>query len=55
MAQDAPHVEHWIRQDQDRGLLAEFNNLGQTIQLPSIDCLLLLSEIYRKVDWTGEK
>jgi len=53
IAQDAPHVEHWIRQDQDRGSFAEFNNPSQTIQLPTIGCTLPMAEIYRKVDWTS--
>lgn len=53
VAQDEPHVEHWTRQQEDRGLLVEFSNLAQTIQLASIDCVLPLAEIYRKVEWTG--
>jgi Uma2 family endonuclease len=53
--QREPHVEHWTRQQEDRGLLTEFSGLGQRIQLASIDCALSLADIYEKVDWTGEQ
>ena len=53
VAQDEPHIEHWTRQQEDRGLLEEFSNLGQSIRLDSIDCVLLLSEIYHKIDWNS--
>jgi len=53
--QDAPHIEHWTRQEENRGLLSEFNDLSQSIQLASIDCVLPLSEVYHKVDWTGSR
>src|SRR6185369_6391781 len=33
VAQDYPHVEHWIRGADCRGSLAEYNDLQQTIQL----------------------
>ena len=55
IAQDAPHVEQWTRQGEDHGLLTELNNIEQSIQLASIDCVLPLTEIYDKVDWTGEQ
>ena len=53
VAQDAPHIEQWTRQEENRGLLSEFNDLSQSIQLTSIDCVLSLAEVYDKVDWTG--
>lgn len=51
VAQDTPHVEHWTRQEENSGLLAEFGDLSQSIQLPSIECALSLAEIYDKVEW----
>jgi Uma2 family endonuclease len=54
VAQDKPHIEHWMRQQEDLGMLAEFHKLSQTIRLASIDCLLPLAEIYDKVDWVAE-
>jgi Uma2 family endonuclease len=53
VAQDKAHVEHWTRQQEDRGLLVEFSNLSQTISLTSISCSLPLAEIYDKVEWTN--
>jgi len=53
IAQDKPHIEHWMRQEEDRGIFAEFHHLSQTIRLASIDCVLPLAEIYDKVDWAG--
>ena len=50
--QDSPHVELWARQDEGGWLLTEFGDLGQTVQLASIDCTLPLAEVYDKVDWT---
>jgi Uma2 family endonuclease len=51
---DEPHVEHWTRQPESRWLLAEFADLGQSIRLASIDCILPLAEIYDKIDWSAE-
>ena len=50
IAQDKPHFEHFVRQPDNRWLLAETNHLEDTIYLPSIACDLALSEIYDKVD-----
>jgi Uma2 family endonuclease len=51
VAQDKPHIDHWLRQDENRGMLTEYNGLSQSITLPSIECVLALSEVYDKVDW----
>lgn len=50
VAQDEPRVEHWTRQSENLGLLADFAGLGQVIQLASIDCILPLAEIYDKIE-----
>jgi Uma2 family endonuclease len=50
IAQDTPHVEHFVRQPDNRWLLAETNRLEDTLHLPSITCDLALGEIYDKVD-----
>lgn len=52
--QDEPHVEHCTRQPESRWLLAEFADLGQSIRLASIDCVLPLAEVYDKIDWSAE-
>jgi Uma2 family endonuclease len=53
IAQDKPHFEHFVRQPDNRWLLAETNRLEDTIHLPSIACDLALAEIYDKVDTLG--
>jgi Uma2 family endonuclease len=53
VAQDKPHVEHWMRQAENRGLLVEYHDLGQMIEIPSIGCLLPMAEIYDNIDWTA--
>jgi len=49
IAQDRCHAEHYIRQTANQWLLTEFNDLQDTIHLPSINCHLTLSDVYDKV------
>ena len=51
VAQDTPHVELYTRQTDHRWLLTEFEDLGQSVELSSIGCVLPLSEVYDKIDW----
>jgi Uma2 family endonuclease len=53
VAQDRPHVVHYTRQSEHSWLLEEFADLGQSIPLPSIGCVLPLAEVYDKIDWTN--
>ncbi len=50
IAQDKYHVEHFVRQPDNRWLLSETNWLEDTIHLSSIDCDLALIEVYDKVE-----
>jgi len=50
ISQDKPHVEHFVRQADNRWLLRETNKMEDSIELSSIDCTLPLAEIYDKVD-----
>jgi Uma2 family endonuclease len=45
-----PHIEHYIRQPDQRWLLEEAEGLHSTLHLPAIDCHLSLAETYDKVD-----
>jgi Uma2 family endonuclease len=47
--QDAPHIEQWTRQPEDRWLLTEFSDLSQIVQLTCVGCVLSLAEAYDKV------
>lgn len=48
--QDKYHVEHFVRQPENRWLLSETNLLADTVHLSSIDCDLALTETYDKVE-----
>jgi Uma2 family endonuclease len=53
IAQDKPHVEHFLRQPDGRWLLAETNRLGDRIELESIGAHLALADLYEKVQLPG--
>jgi Uma2 family endonuclease len=48
IAQDRVHVEHFVRQAEG-WLLTETDDLGQTVELPSIGCRLALADVYERV------
>ena len=48
VAQDRAHVQHYVRQAQNRWLLSEYRDAAE-FELPSIECRLSLAEIYEKV------
>jgi Uma2 family endonuclease len=50
IAQTKSHIEHYIRQPDNRWLLEEAESLHGTVHLPAIDCHLSLAEVYDKVD-----
>lgn len=50
VAQDKVHVEHFVRQPDNRWMLSETNNLSDTITLEAIGCTLDLAEVYDKVE-----
>ena len=49
VAQDRPHVEHFLLQDDGRWLFEETNQPDASVALPSIGCVLALREVYDKV------
>ena len=53
IAQDKRHVEHFVRQAGNRWLLSETNRLEDTLELTSIACNLMLTEVYDKVELLG--
>jgi Uma2 family endonuclease len=55
ISQDRCLVEHYVRQPYDQWLLSEQTSLEDTLDLPSINCKLPLSEIYLKVRLGQEK
>ena len=51
IAQDRPHVEQYTRQPDGRWLLAEADDLGAVLRLPSIQCDLALADVYEGVSF----
>jgi Uma2 family endonuclease len=50
VAQDAPRVEQYVREPDGRWLFSAVAGLEAAISLPAIQCELLLSEVYDKVE-----
>ena len=50
VAQDRPHIEHFVRQPDNTWLFSETNDLDHSILLPAIGCQLKVREVYDKVD-----
>ncbi len=50
IAQNKYHIEHYVRQANQQWLLSETNDLQDTIELPSIQCSLAVSDVYDKVE-----
>src|SRR5712692_1128827 len=51
ISQEEPHVEHYVRQSDNQWLLSETSSLQDAVQLPSINCTLVLVEVYEKVEF----
>jgi len=49
IAQDTYRVEHFTRQPNQQWLLGEATSLDATLSLPSINCTLVLTDVYEKV------
>jgi Uma2 family endonuclease len=54
ITQTKPHIEHYVRQPDNRWPLAEADSLSDTAHLLSLDCHLALAEVYDKVEIVGE-
>lgn len=49
VSQNKMKIEKYIRQGENKWLLTEESNSEKTVELPSINCLLLLKEVYRNI------
>ncbi|MBZ0286639.1 MAG: Uma2 family endonuclease [Anaerolineae bacterium] len=54
IAQDAPRMEQFVRQEDGRWLLSDAVGLEAQVTLPSIGCTLALADVYDKVTFEGE-
>lgn len=48
-AQDGTRLEHYLRQEDDQWLFSDATQADERLELPSIGCTLLLSDVYEKV------
>ena len=51
VAQDAPHIEHFLRNDDQTWTLTEVSGLEATLTLPTLGIQLPLREIFDKIDF----
>jgi Uma2 family endonuclease len=49
IAQDTPHIEHFLRQPNKRWTLYETDAIEDSLELESIGCTLSLADVYDKV------
>ena len=54
IAQDEIQVDHYIRQSQGDWLLSIAKTAESEIHLPSVNCTLLLADIYRKITFASD-
>ena len=51
IAQHRPHVAHYVKQDSGIWHFMEYNDLKDSVYLPTIECALTLSYIYQDVEF----
>jgi Uma2 family endonuclease len=51
IAQNEPHVEHYLRLEDGEWLLREYDGLDNSFHVESINCTVSLSELYDRVDF----
>lgn len=54
VAQDKCHIEHYTRQPDNQWLLSERQRLDDEILLSSVNCRLLLSDVYENVNFENQ-
>ena len=55
VAQDRPHLEHYVRQDDGSWRFTETDGLDATVDLPTLDATLPLPEIYLDVSFESDE
>ena len=51
IAQDSPHIQRYYRQDDINWLFTELIGLDKQLTLKSIDCVLMFSEVFRRIEF----
>ncbi len=55
ISQDNPRIEHYMRQSDTAWLFTEAAGLDAALDLPSVQCMLRLRDVYQKVSFDGEE
>jgi Uma2 family endonuclease len=55
VAQHRPHITHLIKQADGSWIYNEYNDLTAVVRLASLNCELLMSEVYENVSFASEK
>jgi Uma2 family endonuclease len=55
VAQDSPHIERYLRQENNIWQFNDAKGLEATLELPSIGCTLALAEVYEQVTFSSEE
>lgn len=51
VAQSEPHIMHYARQGQNQWLLTNASGMDSRLHIPSLECILLLSDVYERIDF----
>ena len=54
VAQDRTRIEHYVRKSAGDWLYSQATTLEAKVELPSINCTLLLADVYRKVTFEAD-
>ena len=54
ISQDAPHIEHFHRNENQTWTLTDINGMEAKVDIASLGICLQLREVYEKVDFTSE-
>lgn len=54
ISQDTPQIERFLRQESGDWLYTRVIGIDGILELPSIDCQLVLADVYRKVELTDD-
>ena len=55
VAQDSTRLEHYLRQENDQWLFSDATQADERLELPSINCALLLRDVYEKVTFERDE
>lgn len=50
ISQDACRLEHYVRQSDHHWLLSEVSDLNDSVDMPSVECHLAVSDVYEKIE-----